>query len=73
MLADGSYEAMVIDSRDADDDPEVMILDVAIITGPAKGEVVEVRAVQLQYDAIDLLAMPCILTVTHGEPKLVFD
>jgi hypothetical protein len=73
VLDDGSYEAMVIDARDAGDDPEAMVLDITVVTGPAKGEVLEVRAVQLQYDAIDLLAMPCILTVQGGQPKLVFD
>ena len=73
VLADGSYEAMVVDARDADDEAGVLVLDITILAGAAKGEVVEVRAGQLQYDAIDLLAMPCILTVTNGQPKLVFD
>ena len=52
-------------------DPHVA--DVGVLMLTAKGEVVEVRAAQLQYGAIELLAMPCILTVAGGQPKLVFD
>lgn len=72
LLADGSYEAIVVDAE-GDSDPEVMVLSIAVISGEAKGQLVEVRAVKLQYDVLDLLAMPCVLTVTDGEPKVVFD
>jgi hypothetical protein len=71
-LADGTYEGIVVDAE-GDSDPEVMVLSIAIISGPAKGQLVEVRAVKLQYDVLDLLAMPCVLTVADGEPKVVFD
>ena len=73
VLPDGSYEAMVVDARDVEGEPGVVVLDLTILTGASKGEVLEVRAAHLQYDALDLLAMPCILTVTGGQPKLVFD
>ena len=72
VLADGTYEGIVVDAE-GDSDPEVMVLSIAIISGPAKGQLVEVRAVKLQYDVLDLLAMPCVLTVADGEPKVVFD
>jgi hypothetical protein len=72
VLADGSYEALVIDA-DGDGDADTIHLSITIISGDARGEVVEVRAAQLQYDPLDLLAMPCILTITDGEPKVVFD
>lgn len=71
-LADGTYEAIVVDAE-GDSDPEVMVLSITIISGPSKGEVVEVRAVKLQYDVHDLLAMPCVLVVADGAPKVVFD
>jgi hypothetical protein len=71
-LPDGSYEAIVVDAE-GDSDPEVMVLSIAVVSGPAKGQLVEVRAVKLQYDVLDLLAMPCVLTVADGEPKVVFD
>ena len=72
VLADGTYEGIVVDAE-GDSDPEVMVLSIAIISGTAKGQLVEVRAVKLQYDVLDLLAMPCVLTVADGEPKVVFD
>ena len=72
VLGDGTYEAIVVDAE-GDSDPEVMVLSIAIISGPAKGQLVEVRAVKLQYDVLDLLAMPCVLAVADGEPKVVFD
>ena len=72
MLADGTYDALVVDADD-DGEPDTMVLCLTITAGEAKGEVVEVRAVHLQYDPLDLLAMPCILVVSGGEPKVVFD
>jgi hypothetical protein len=72
VLPDGSYEAIVVDA-DGDGDPDLMVLSITIISGEHKGQVVDVQAVQLQYDAIDLLAMPCVLVVQGGEPKVIFD
>lgn len=72
MLADGTYDALVVDA-DGDGEPDTMLLCLAITSGDAKGEVVEVRAVHLQYEPLDLLAMPCILVVSDGQPKVIFD
>ena len=72
MLADGTYDALVIDA-DGDGEPDVVVLSLVIASGPAKGEVVEVRAVHLDHDPLDLLAVPCILVVADGTPKVVFD
>lgn len=66
MLADGSYEGLVIDVDGAS-------LSITIISGTHKGEVVDVRSASLHDDAIDLLGMPCVLTVADGEPNVVFD
>ena len=71
MLADGTYEAIVVDA-DGDGHPDAIVLCLAITAGEAKGEVVEVQATQL-HDPLDLLAMPCILVVVHGQPSVVFD
>lgn len=76
MLADGTYDALVIDADGEDgpdDGPGTMLLCLTITAGEHKGEVVEVRAARLQYDPLDLLAMPCILAVRDGEPRVVFD
>ena len=72
MLDDGSYDALVIDAN-GDGEADTMLLCLTITAGERKGEVVEVQAVHLQYDPLDLLAMPCILVVTDGEPSVVFD
>lgn len=73
VLADGSYEALVIDAEEASGDGGELHLSITIVAGEARGEVVEVRAAQLQYRALDLLAMPCILTVQGGQPTVIFD
>lgn len=67
MLADGSYEGLVVDV-------DGTALSITIISGPHKGDVVDVRSASLHSDdAIDLLGMPCVLTVAGGEPSVVFD
>lgn len=66
MLEDGSYEGLVVDV----DGPA---LSIAIVAGPHKGEVVDVRSASLHGDAVELLGMPCVLNVAGGEPSVVFD
>jgi hypothetical protein len=76
VLGDGTYDAIVIDAGgdgDGNANGDTMVLCLTITAGERKGEVVEVQAVHLQYDPLDLLAMPCILVVRDGEPKVVFD
>ncbi len=67
MLDDGTYDAVVVD---ANDDAGVVVLDLAVLTGPHKGDVVTVRAGGLERDALDLLAVPARLTVAAGEPSV---
>lgn len=74
MLADGTYDALVVDAdADGDGDGDAVVLSLTITAGPSKGEVVEVRAAHLDHEPLDLLAMPCILVVAAGEPTVVFD
>jgi len=72
VLADGTYDALVVDAG-GDGDADAILLSLTITGGPAKGEVVDVRAAHLDHDPLDLLAMPCILVVAGGEPTVVFD
>ena len=72
VLTDGTYDAFVVDA-DGDGEVDVVVLTLAITAGEAKGEVVEVRAAHLSHEALDLLAMPCILVVADGQPSVVFD
>ncbi len=67
MLADGSYEAIVVDATDHESG---LSLDLAVLTGEHKGEVVTVTAAGLDRDPLDLLAVPATLTVAGGEPTV---
>jgi len=66
VLEDGSYEALVVDVEGG-------VLSLTILNGSHKGAVVEVRDAHLHDDGLDLLAMPCVLVVRDGEPKVIFD
>jgi hypothetical protein len=69
VLADGSYEGLVVDV--AEDDG--VVLSIVVTDGEQKGNVVDVRASGMHDDAVDMLGMPCVLTVADGEPTVVFD
>lgn len=70
-LPDGTYDAMVIDTA-ASDDGSVSV-DLTIVAGPAKGEVVTLRARGLDRDALDLLGVPATITVADGAPSVRFE
>lgn len=70
MFDDGVYDAFVVD---AESDGEALRLDLTILTGPMKGEVVTVRAVGLAVDELDCLGMPATLTIADGAPSVVLD
>jgi hypothetical protein len=74
VLADGSYDALVLDiDTDGDGEADVVVLAIAITAGAHKGAVVDVRATGLGPDPLALLAMPCLLVVESGRPKVMFD
>ena len=68
MLPDGRYDTLVVDADSGDDG--VLAIELTILGGPHKGEVVEVRGEGIDRDPLDLLAAPGTLTVTDGEPHL---
>lgn len=72
MLEDGTYDAVVVD---ADDGPETgtVSLDLAVLAGPHKGEMVTVTAAGLGRDALDLLALPATLVVAGGQPRVTLE
>lgn len=78
MLEDGTYDAIVFD---ADGDPgrddvtgrAAITVELTIVSGPHKGEVVSVRTDAWAGDALDLLAVPATITVTDGEPRVTFE
>jgi hypothetical protein len=72
VLEDGTYDALVVDAATgvADDGTEVMHLELTILGGPRKGEVVPVTATGLRGTEIDVLGVPATLTVADGQPSV---
>jgi len=70
-LPDGTYDAMVVDTATRDDGS--VAVDLTIIAGEAKGEVVTLRAENLAGDPLDLLGVPATITVAEGRPSVRFE
>jgi hypothetical protein len=75
VIPDGTYDAFVIDAEPgmADDGRDQMHLDLTILSGEQKGNVVSVTASGLLGTAIDLMGMPATLTVAGGRPSVQID
>jgi hypothetical protein len=71
VLPDGTYDVFVVDATSAG--PGALHLDVTVLVGEHKGEVVSVRADGLGVDEIDALGVPGTLTVVAGEPALALE
>ena len=69
MLADGTYDVVVVDAAEVDPDGAI-VLDLTVLAGPHKGELVQVTATGTGRDPLDLLAVPATLTVVDGEPRV---
>ncbi len=70
MLDDGVYDAFVVD---AEADGAALRLELTIVAGTHKGEVVAMRAEGLGVDELECLGMPATLTVADGAPSIVLD
>jgi len=70
-LEDGSYDAIVVDATPADDGS--CRVELTILGGAHKGEVVSVRRDGLADRAFDLLGIPATLTVSDGTPQVRFE
>jgi len=71
VLDDGTYDALVFD---ADERPEGGVaVELTILAGKHKGEVVSIVSTAWTGDALDLLGIPATLTVTGGEPQVTFE
>jgi hypothetical protein len=71
-LADGRYEAFVVDATEttgAGGTP-AMVLDLTITAGEHKGEVLTITATGIEGSDIELLGMPATLTVEGGRPHV---
>ena len=75
MIPDGTYDAFVVDAEPgvADDGTAHMHLELTILAGEHKGNMVTVTAVGLEGTEIDLMGMPATLTVADGQPRVRID
>ena len=69
-LPDGAYDVLVVD---ATTDNDAIAIEITIISGDHKGEVVAIRATGLHVDELDLLGMPGTLHVEGGVPRFAVD
>ena len=67
MLADGTYDAIVVDAERVEDG---IRLELTITAGPMKGEVVAVRAAHLTMDPVNTLGIPARIVVTNNRPRV---
>ncbi len=71
MLEDGTYDALVFDADDLAGGG--IAVELTILSGPHKGEVVSVSSADWGGDALDLLGIPATITVAGGSPSVTFE
>jgi hypothetical protein len=69
-LPDGRYDVLVVDASAGGDD---FAIEITILGGPHKGEVVGLRATGFDADEIELLGLPGTLHVENGVPRFVLE
>lgn len=72
MLPDGTYEALVVDA-DAGPEPGTVVLNLTVLEGPHKGDLVPVNVAGLTRDPLDLFAVPAVLVVADGHPSVTLE
>jgi len=72
MLPDGTYDVFVVDAE-ASGTGDRLRLDLTILGGERKGDVVSMQADGLGVTDLDALGTPGTLTVSGGEPSLVLE
>jgi hypothetical protein len=71
-LDDGTYDVLVIEASVYPSRADLQ-LEVALVSGPRKGDVVRLTVRHLHRDPLDLLGLPATLVVTDGQPSLTLD
>ena len=71
VLPDGSYDALVVDVDDGASG--ALVVELTILAGEHKGEIVTVRAVGTGRDPLDVLGIPATLVVAGGQPVVTFE
>ena len=71
MLADGTYDAFVVDARvEGEGNDRVTHLELTITAGEHKGEVIEVAGRGIRGEEFDLIGMPATLSVNDAVPHV---
>lgn len=70
-LDDGTYDVLVIDAREDHDD--VLHLELTVVSGAHKGEVVNLTGPRRGRGATDVLGLPATLRVDGASLRLSFD
>jgi hypothetical protein len=77
VLADGAYDAIVVDATDLDATDVAggagVRLELTIVAGPHKGDLVAVRADHLAMTAVETLGLPARLVVTNQRPEVMLE
>ena len=71
MLADGTYDAIVFDADEAE--AGGIAVELTILAGEHKGEVVGLVAEGWAGDPLDLMGIPATITVAGGQPSVRFE
>jgi hypothetical protein len=71
MLPDGTYDVFVVDAESVGADG--LRLELTILDGDQKGEVVSMRAEGLRIGELDALGLPGTLTVLQGQPSVALE
>ena len=73
-LPDGTYDVFVVDAvADPNDEQKVVRVDVTLVSGPHKGEVLTLAATGVAGSDLDVLGLPGVLTIADGAPTLAID
>ena len=67
-LPDGTYDAIVVDAEPVGDGTAT--LELTVLAGPHKGQVVALTGPTGDHDAVDLLGVPATVTVADGRPRV---
>jgi hypothetical protein len=74
MLPDGIYDVFVVWAETAGEN--AISMELTVIAGAHKGEVVSVRmrhSGRVASDPFDLVGLPCRLSVEDGKPRVEFE
>ena len=71
MIADGTYDVIVVDAREIDDGSTQ--LELAITSGQHRGQLLVVMARGVTRTSIDLLGTPATLVVADGSPRVILE